>query len=178
MNELKIDTQHCYPLSLRRLLPKPCNFYWKQIQANKRWRPSSTLPLDWAPSSPHGSPIACYLPSAVCEKGDGLSITIINITNYHAQHLQDISPITVHWCAAHRWKPCPFIDLWEEEEGHPSGLSHFFLNAKGVFQVVFCSKHAGPSPANSGCFSSSPVYRNHFSPPAPQMCFCKQQPAP
>lgn len=39
MSELKIHTQCCYPLFLRRLLPKTCDFYWKQKK--KRWKKGS-----------------------------------------------------------------------------------------------------------------------------------------
>lgn len=58
MSELKIHTQCCYPLSLRRLLPETCGFYWKQNQILKRQR---RLPLLRAPSLPHQSAIDSLL---------------------------------------------------------------------------------------------------------------------
>lgn len=91
----KNHTQHCYPLSLRRVLPNLCYFYWKQQQeANNRHReyPQHRLPLLRAPSSPHQSPTAFYLPPAPCEKGNRLLISVINSINHYSQHLQDIPP--------------------------------------------------------------------------------------
>lgn len=164
MSQLKNHTTGCYPLFLRRCLPKPCNFIENKIKQTKgRDHPQRRLPLVWAPTSPHQSPIAFHLPPALWEKGGGgLLITIFNSINPHSRHLQDISPATVHWCTAHRWKPCLFTALWEEEEGHDSSLPHFFLNAKGVFQVFFCSKHAGRSPAKLWVFLLWPCLQRPF----------------
>lgn len=70
MSELKTHTQCCYPLSLGKLLPKTCDFYWKQKWMQKR---QHRLPLLWAPSSPHQCPIASLLTWLRCPSNPSLS---------------------------------------------------------------------------------------------------------
>lgn len=54
MSELKIHTQCCYPLFLRRLLPKTCDFYWKQKKSEKKAvQATSGLSSLLSPPKPH-----------------------------------------------------------------------------------------------------------------------------